>query len=97
MFCWRTRVVRTSNDCPKNAQKKATSADIDELFDGYDAAVDFPACSFVKEFMEKYPDAKVIFSQRDPEAWRKSVLDTIYGFRANRDSWIMRYVVVSDF
>jgi hypothetical protein len=74
---------------------EATSADIDRLFSGYDAAVDFPACSFIKEFMQKYPDAKVVYAVRDPEAWRKSVLSTIYGSRKMSDSLFGRYVIVS--
>ena len=49
-----------------------------DVFAGYQATVDWPACSFYKELMEKYPNAKVILTVRDPAKWYKSVRDTIY-------------------
>jgi len=52
--------------------------DWDRLFEGYQATVDWPGCTFYKELMQHYPDAKVILSVRDPEAWYKSATDTIY-------------------
>jgi hypothetical protein len=45
---------------------------------GYEGAVDWPACTFYEELMERYPDAKVILSVRDPERWYESVRNTIY-------------------
>ena len=33
---------------------------------------------YVKELMEKYPEAKVLLSERDAEKWYKSCMDTIY-------------------
>lgn len=34
------------------------------LFGNYQATVDFPACSFYRELMDAYPDAKVILRDR---------------------------------
>ncbi len=45
---------------------------------GYEAAVDWPACSFYEELMERHPDAKVILTVRDPERWYESTRSTIY-------------------
>ena len=45
---------------------------------GYEAAVDWPACSFYGELMERYPDARVILTVRDPERWYESTRSTIY-------------------
>jgi hypothetical protein len=45
---------------------------------GYEAAVDWPACSFYGDLMERYPDAKVILTVRDPERWYESTRSTIY-------------------
>jgi hypothetical protein len=53
-------------------------ADWNTVFAGYQAAVDWPACSFYKELMQAYPQAKVLLTVRDPEKWYKSVLSTIY-------------------
>jgi len=44
---------------------------------GYQAAIDFPACSFYKELAEIYPKAKVILTVRDPEKWWQSASETI--------------------
>jgi hypothetical protein len=53
-------------------------ADWDGILGGYEAAVDWPACTFYEELMERHPDAKVILSVRDPELWYESVRNTIY-------------------
>lgn len=47
--------------------------------EGFEATVDWPGCTFYKELMDAFPDAPVILTVRDPEAWYKSVNDTIYG------------------
>ena len=68
--------------------------DWDALFEGFQATVDWPGCTFYKELMEHYPDAKVLLSVRDPGAWYKSASETIYqmsqrGFPA---SLVLRFV-----
>eukprot|EP00019_Armaparvus_languidus_P005087 CAMPEP_0168595852 /NCGR_PEP_ID=MMETSP0420-20121227/9699_1 /TAXON_ID=498008 /ORGANISM="Pessonella sp." /LENGTH=254 /DNA_ID=CAMNT_0008632359 /DNA_START=16 /DNA_END=780 /DNA_ORIENTATION=+ len=52
--------------------------DLDEVFEGYKATCDWPACNVYKELMHNKPDAKVILTVRDPEKWYQSVMDTIY-------------------
>lgn len=49
-----------------------------EVFQGYQATVDWPACTFYKELMEIYPDAKVLLTVRDPEKWYESAYNTIF-------------------
>jgi hypothetical protein len=51
----------------------------DEIFEGYPATVDWPGSYFYKELTEKYPDAKVLLSVRDTDAWERSMRDTIWG------------------
>lgn len=53
------------------------TTDFEALFEGYSAAVDFPAISYYKELMQKYPDAKVILTVRDPDRWYESASKTI--------------------
>ena len=50
----------------------------ESLFEGYQAAVDWPASAYYKELVAAYPDAKVILTVRDPERWHESVVSTIY-------------------
>jgi len=52
--------------------------DWDEVFTGFNATVDWPACDFYRELMERYPQAKVILSVRDPQAWYESTQATIF-------------------
>ena len=55
--------------------------DWEEILEGYEAAVDWPACAFYEQLMERYSDAKVILTVRDPERWYESTRSTIYGLR----------------
>ncbi len=60
--------------------EKAESGDKvnwDELFSGYQSAVDYPVARYYKQVMEQYPDAKVIHTVRDPESWYQSAIRTI--------------------
>lgn len=52
--------------------------DWDALFDGFQSAVDFPACSSYKALADHYPDAKVVLTIRDPERWFESTQETIF-------------------
>ena len=61
-----------------SAAARGQSTDWEALFEGYGAAVDWPACYFWRELSEHYPEAKVLLSTRDPEGWYDSVKNTIY-------------------
>lgn len=52
--------------------------DFDALFDGYQAAVDFPAAHYYRELMKQYPDAKIILTVRDADKWYNSAANTIF-------------------
>jgi hypothetical protein len=52
--------------------------DWDGFLGGYEAAVDWPACTFYEELVRRYPEAKVLLSVRDPERWYESTRATIY-------------------
>ncbi len=52
--------------------------DWDQIFTGYQATVDWPACNFYQQLMIQYPDAKVLLTVREPDAWYASCLNTIY-------------------
>ena len=49
-----------------------------ELLQGYAAIVDWPGASFYRELMAAFPDAVVVLSTRDPEAWWRSAHGTIF-------------------
>lgn len=52
--------------------------DWETIFEGFAAAVDFPACRFWRELAAFYPDARVLLSVRDPEKWFESTQATIF-------------------
>lgn len=54
------------------------SVDWDRLFDGYRAAVDWPTCRYYGDLAERYPQAKVILTLRDPGRWYDSAWNTIF-------------------
>jgi Sulfotransferase domain len=49
-----------------------------ELLGGYEAQVDWPGASFWREISAANPDALVLLSTRDPEAWYRSASNTIF-------------------
>jgi hypothetical protein len=64
--------------------------DWDLVFDGFVAAVDWPASAFWRELSVTYPDAPVLLSYRDSaETWLASVEATIlpYGRMAQAPDW----------
>ncbi len=52
--------------------------DWNALFAGYAAAVDWPASACWPELIHAFPDALVLLSVRDPEAWWTSANETIF-------------------
>lgn len=46
------------------------------LLDGFQATVDWPACHFYRQLADRYPQAKVILTVRDPLAWYQSIAAT---------------------
>jgi hypothetical protein len=66
--------------------------DWDEVYKGFNAAVDFPTCGFYKVLMQKYPDAKIVHTTRDPEKWYKSAMNTIYQFEKDRPTDLPQHV-----
>lgn len=57
---------------------RGEAVDWDALFDGYRAAVDWPACHVWRALSEHYPNAKVIHTVRSsPEKWFESFSNTI--------------------
>ncbi|RYH09109.1 sulfotransferase family protein [Tropicimonas sp. IMCC6043] len=52
-------------------------ADWDALFEGYRSCVDWPAVHYWRDLLARYPDARVILTERDAEGWWKSFESTL--------------------
>lgn len=82
-------------DSPEKARdwinaKQKKYVDWDDVFDGYQATVDWPSCAFYKELHDYYPGAKVILTVRDPDEWYRSTYETIYAMTKARNKIIAR-------
>lgn len=52
--------------------------DWDEIFAGFAATTDYPACTYWRQLSQHYPKAKVILTVRDADGWFESVNKTIF-------------------
>jgi hypothetical protein len=78
--CYHMREVFNHPDDAPIWESAANRLDVHfaSLFKDWQATVDWPACTFYRELMELYPNAKVLLSLRDPDKWYESCLNTIY-------------------
>jgi len=60
-----------------NRAAAGEAVDWDEVYGVYRATVDWPGCHFWAQLAERYPDARVILSRRDPQRWYESISETI--------------------
>ena len=77
--------------CPsinKTSGRVFSREDFDQVLGHCQAAADFPATAFSEELMRLYPDAKVILTTRNEDAWVKSMKMLYHSF-AN-PSWRLR-------
>ena len=65
------------------AAAKGAKMDWEQVFAGYKSSVDWPGADYWRELVALMPDAKVILSTRDPEAWFRSTQDTIFNPNTN--------------
>jgi hypothetical protein len=52
-----------------------------QLLGGFNSTVDWPGGYFYRELIDFYPDAKVLLSVREPEAWERSMRETVWAVR----------------
>lgn len=48
-----------------------------DVFEGFDAQTDWPGAVYWREISEAFPNAKVVLTIRDADAWHDSILKTI--------------------
>ena len=75
-------MVNVLTDLPRAKQWEQAvdgEPDWEEVFGEHESTVDWPGAFFYRELADAYPDAKIVLSTRDPEAWERSMRDTIWG------------------
>lgn len=89
-----TRIV------PWEQAANGEQVDWKQALDGFGSIVDWPGCTYYKELMTAFPEAKVLLTVRDPESWHKSVMKTIYplisGEKRLTDLWESRAMPTLD-
>jgi Sulfotransferase domain len=60
------------------AAARGERVDWTEVLDGWQSTIDWPGCTFWEQLAETWPDAPVLLSVRDPEAWYRSCLNSIH-------------------
>lgn len=60
----------------------------DDVFVGYRSSTDFPSSIFYKELADHFPEAKVVLTVRDEDAWYKSVAETIWALWEVIPAWV---------
>ncbi len=53
-------------------------ADWEAVFGNYHSAVGWPTCTYWRELLSEYADAKIILTVRDPEEWYDAAISTIF-------------------
>jgi hypothetical protein len=53
--------------------------DWERIFGDAQSTVDWPSARYWPELMDYYPDAKILLSVRDAEAWVRSMRETVWG------------------
>jgi hypothetical protein len=73
---WKSKVDPTSS------KSRFTGQDWDRLLAGYTAVTDMPSVCFARELIQMFPEAKVVLTVREEQAWLKSfktgVIDTCF-------------------
>lgn len=68
---------------------RSGEVDWDEMFAGFGSGVDFPVSCVWELLAAHYPDAKIVLTTRDPQAWWTSTQTTIYRTRTMFPRWLM--------
>ncbi|KIJ26937.1 hypothetical protein M422DRAFT_38004 [Sphaerobolus stellatus SS14] len=74
-----TTLVHERNDFPfwmRLSENGGSPEQFDDIFAGFVSILDYPAVMHAAELLEAYPEAKFIFSDRDPAKWEQSIHST---------------------
>ena len=83
-----TEVIQGDKELHWHKKLQGEAISWEEIFNGYQAAVDWPAAAWWKELTEYYPDARVILTVRDADRWYDSITTTIYPLAHLMPQWL---------
>ncbi len=59
----------------------------EDIFGDFQSCTDAPGCFFWSQLAVRYPDARIVLTERDPESWHRSMSNTILTV-THRDSML---------
>ncbi|HTY94063.1 MAG TPA: sulfotransferase [Steroidobacteraceae bacterium] len=71
-------VIQHPESVPKWIDAFEGRPDWPAIFANYHSVIDHPGCGFYRELAAYYPEAKVLHSVRDPDAWFESTQASIF-------------------
>ncbi len=71
-------VFEHPDSIPRWVDAAEGNPDWDQIFADYGAMVDYPGCKYWRELADYYPNAKILHTVRDPDAWFESTQGTIF-------------------
>jgi hypothetical protein len=72
-------LVREPEPLPSwQAAAAGEPVDWTEVLAGWESTVDWPGCTFWEQMADTWPDAPILLSVRDPDAWYRSCLNSIH-------------------
>jgi len=75
-----------------DAAARGEIVDWDDLFQDYQATVDWPGCTFYSVLATIYPDAKVILTLDDGERWYETTRNSIYQVGHAFPTWLTPFL-----
>lgn len=67
---------------------EGSAPDWDDIFEGFQASVDFPSSAYWRELAAHYSDAKIILTTRSFDSWYESAMETIYPVSRDIPGWM---------
>ena len=71
---------------------KGGTPEWDRLLSQFSSTTDWPAAAYYKELAEHFPDARVILTVRDPDAWHRSICATLLALSDSITGWTARWL-----
>jgi len=87
-----TEVLRAGHAAAWLNLANGEKPDWDTLLEGYLATSDWPAASHYRELAQHYPDARVVLTVRDRDAWHESLCKTLLPLRDSLSGWPYRLI-----
>jgi hypothetical protein len=67
---------------------RGATPDWHRVFAGYRACTDMPSVFYAEPILRAFPEARVVLTRRDPDAWYESMRETAWAIRCETPAWL---------